>query len=246
MAEKINHIFLVIDGNRRYAKRAGIPLEESYRLGAEKVTEAVKWILGEHDVPNLTIFGLALSNLKGRNAIDIMPILDNQEKAFRSWLGDEFFSGIKVRFIGEIYNGKLLESLTGFVFPKSYVEACRELERKTAANAGKTLNILIAYSGKTDALEAQRRFAQYASENQKNAGLAVSDIAPSFEFYEHSGPDIDLIIRTSETRPLSDGPAHLAFFSEFVPIGKFWPEIGKEDIDGAINIFHSKHRRYGD
>lgn len=245
MEEKINHILLVIDGNRRYAKKAGIPLEESYRLGADKVTKAVKWILEDNDVSSLTIFGLAISNLKGRRAIDIMPILDNQERAFRSWLDDGFFSKIRVRFIGKIYDAEFLEKLTGFSFPKSYIEACTELEKKTAANEGKTLNILLAYSGKLDALEAQGKFAQYASENQKSADVAVSDIAPSFDFYEHRGPDIDLIIRTSETRPLSDGPAHLCYFSEFVPIAKFWPEIGKEDIDGAINIFRGKQRRYG-
>ncbi len=68
--QKPNHVFLVIDGNRRYAKKAEIPLEESYRIGAEKVTQAAKWIRGEHDVSNLSIFGLALSKLND-NSIEL-------------------------------------------------------------------------------------------------------------------------------------------------------------------------------
>lgn len=233
MAEKINHIFLVIDGNRRYAKKAGIPLEESYRLGAEKVTEVVKHILGNHNISNITIFALAFSNLKGRHAVDILPILESQEKTARSWLDDEFFRNIRIKFIGKINDESFLKENTGFSFPSSYVEACKELERKTANNTEKSLNILIAYSGKIDALDAQKNFA------------ASNKTEPSFDFYEHAGPDIDLIIRTSETRPLSDGPAHLCYFSEFVSINKFWPEIKKEDIDEAVNIFNSKDRRLG-
>lgn len=233
MEEKLGHVFLVIDGNRRYAKKAGIPVEESYRLGAENVTKAVKWILGDNGAANLTIFGLALANLKGRHAVDIMPILENQEKAFRSWLDDDFFAKIRIRFIGKIKDLEFLEKATGFSFPKSYIEACRELEKKTACNTGKTLNILIAYSGRVDALDAQRNFSDSNTDE------------PSLDFYEHKGPEIDLIIRTSETRPLSDGPANLAFFSEFVPIDKLWPEVEKEDIDNAINTFRGKHRRYG-
>lgn len=166
-----------------------------------------------------------------------MPILQTQENAFRSWLDDEFFSNIKIKFIGKINDGKSLKNLTGFSFPSSYVEICKELEKKTEKNSGKVLNILIAYSGKVDALDAQKKFAESLR--------ADSGAEPSLGFYEHSGPDIDLIIRTSETRPLSDGPAHLALFSEFVPIGKFWPEIEKEDIDNAINIFNNKERRFG-
>lgn len=231
--QKLNHVFLVIDGNRRYAKKAGIPIEESYRLGAEKVTEVIKHILGNHNIPNVTIFALAFSNLKGRHAVDIMPILESQEKTARSWLNDDFFNNIRIRFIGKVNDEKFLKENTGFSFPKSYIEACKELEKRTENNSGKTLNILIAYSGKIDALDAQENFA---SSNKAE---------PSFDFYEHSGPDIDLIIRTSETRPLSDGPAHLCYFSEFVSINKFWPEIEKEDIDEAVNIFHEKQRRFG-
>lgn len=235
--QKIGHVFLIIDGNRRFAKKAGIPLDESYRIGAEKVTQAVKWVLGEHGVSNLTVWGLALSNLKGRHLTDILPIIETQEKTFRSWIDDDFFKNIKIKFIGKINDDKFIPENFGFSFPKSYVEACRELEKKTEKNSGKALNILIAYSGKADALDAQKRFA----ERQRTD----SGTEPSLDFYEHPGPEIDLIIRTSETRPLSDGPAHLAFFSEFVSIGKFWPEIERGDIDEAIRIFYSKHRRFG-
>jgi len=235
--KKLNHVFLIIDGNRRFAKKAGIPLEESYRLGAEKVTNAVKWILGDNGAFNLTIWGLALSNLKGRHAEDMMPILQSQENTFRSWLDDGFFSNIRIKFLGKINDEKSLKEITGFSFPSSYVEICKELEKKTERNSGKVLNILIAYSGKVDALDAQKRFAER---------YRVDSCAePSFGFYEHSGPDIDLIIRTSETRPLSDGPAHLVFFSEFVSIDKFWPEIERGDIDGAIKTFYGKDRRFG-
>jgi len=238
--QKLEHVFLVIDGNRRFAKKTGVSIEESYRIGAEKVTEVVKHILGDYNIPNVTIFALAFSNLKGRHAVDIMPILKSQEKTARSWLNDDFFRNIRIRFIGKINDEKFLSENTGFSFPKSYVEACKELERKTANNTGKSLNILIAYSGKIDALDAQKRFALYAA---KNNNLNAAE--PSFDFYEHAGPQIDLIIRTSETRPLSDGPAHLAFFSEFVSIDKFWPEIETEDIDKAVNIFNGKDRRFG-
>lgn len=150
--QEIGHIFLVIDGNRRYAEKAGIPVEESYKIGAGKVTEAVKWILKENNVSNLTIFGLALSNLKGRHAEDLMPILKNQEDAFRSWLDDEFFKTVRIRFIGKINDEKFLKESTGFSFPKTYVDVCRELEEKTKGNSGKTLNLLTGYSGREDAL----------------------------------------------------------------------------------------------
>lgn len=235
--EKLEHVFLVIDGNRRYAKKTGIPVEESYKIGGEKVTKAVKWILGDHVISSLTVWGLALSNLKGRHLTDILPIIETQEKTFRSWLDDDFFKGVRIRFIGKINDEKFLLKNMGFFFPKSYVEICKDLEKITENNSGKNLNILIAYSGRQDALDAQKRFAERLR--------ADSGAEPSFGFYEHAWPDIDLIIRTSETRPLSDGPAHLAFFSEFVSIGKFWPEIEKEDIDRAVSIFYGKERRFG-
>ena len=243
---KLNHVFLIIDGNRRYAKKIQIPFEESYRLGAEKVTQAIKWILKDNDADHLTIFGLALSNLMGRQASEIRPVLDSQEKTFRSWLDDDFLKNIRINFIGKIKDDAFMKKVTGFSFPESYVNACRALEEKTSKNSGKTLNILIAYGGSVDALDAQKRFALHALEKRKNIADSINlEIAPSFDFYDHTGPEIDLIIRTSETRPLSDGPAHLCYFSEFVSINKFWPEIEKEDIDEAISIFYNKDRRRG-
>ena len=241
-SNKIKHIGLIIDGNRRYAKSRDISYDEAYNLGAQKVDEIIKFIFSKTEVLEISIYMLSRDNLF-RDRKELETILNAEERLFDSWSADKFFvnGNIHVRFVGELN-----------LLPVRFQRCCDNLKNKTSKNNSKILNLLVAYKGNAEVCEAVERsikeiyriinkFEVSVNSSQSLNTALIEVINNNLEIQT----PVDLIIRTANENRLSGFLPWQSEYAELYSINKFWPEITNNDITEAINSLAKKERKHG-
>lgn len=229
MNGKLNHLGVIIDGNRRYAEKEGLGLCKAYLNGADKVYAVVRHVFDKTDIGEVSVYALSYDNLL-RKSDELDAILKIQKAAFDKWAGDPFFKerGIRVRFIGDRN-----------LLPSGFRESCEGLERATCGNGDRSLNILMAYVGRKDISSAVKK-AFLTAEN-----LNEIDIERRItENLEVKNP-VDLVIRTAGGHRLSGFLLWQSDYAEIIALDKLWPEVEMEDIDRAIERFRNGKTKRG-
>ncbi len=229
---RLSSVAIIPDGNRRYAKKAGIPIEQSYLKGFENVGRAVQWA-HESRVDTITFWALSLDNFRQRSRDELKTLFkilsENLEKAIkrRALLKQ----GVRARFFGR------LEEL-----PVQVLEKIRFVERQTAENRDVTVNIAIAYNGRDEILHAARRAALEAQRN----GRSLDDLTEKeFETYLYYPQTTDLIIRTGNVSRLSGFMPWQSAYSELYFSPKLWPEFTQTDFQQAVEFYAATQRNFG-
>jgi len=216
MNQRPNHIGVILDGNRRFAKKNGLGYLEAYGIAARKVTDLIRWILIENRADILSLYALSLDNLNGREQKELQPIYDVQIEAYQTWLesGMMLESRIRVVFAGELS-----------LLPESYRSVARNLEQQTIQCKEKTLYILAAYSG-------EKEIQRAAKSNSFPKSLKVAE-------------PVDLVIRTAGEQRLSDFLPYQTRYAEFIFLDCLFPEIALEDIEEALKKYSLRVRKFG-
>ena len=225
------HVGIILDGNRRFAKRLMLKPWKGHEWGAKKVEKLFDWCV-ELDVKELTLFAFSLENFdRPKREFDFL--MDTCKKEFTNLLKDKRIdkNKIQVNFVGRIN-----------MFPKDVYELMKENMERTKNYDQYRINFAMAYGGKAEIVDATKKI----SEQVKKGELNVEDINEeifSNELYNPSEPD--LIIRTSESR-LSGFLTYQGSYAEviFLP-NKLWPEFEKEDFVSCIEEYKSRKRRFG-
>ncbi|RIB35618.1 MAG: di-trans,poly-cis-decaprenylcistransferase [Candidatus Nanoclepta minutus] len=222
----LNHIAIIPDGNRRWAKERGLPSYMGHFYGMKKFYEVVKWWLSK-DIRIVSFYMLSYENLLNRPKGE----LENLFKFFDKELGDtinrknDFLEileekEVKVRFVG------LLDKL-----PKNIFEKINKLMDITKDFNRRVLNLLIAYGGRIEIINAIRNMKRFDEEEFRN-NLWVKE-------------DVDLIIRTGGYSRLSNLLIYQSAYAELYVINKYWPAITEEDLDKAIEWYSNVIRNFG-
>ncbi|MGC9310935.1 MAG: polyprenyl diphosphate synthase [Candidatus Aenigmatarchaeota archaeon] len=225
----IKHVAIIPDGNRRYAKAHGLSISEVYGNAIEKGLEIARWCR-EEKIDTLTAWGFSTENWK-RSKSEIGTLFQLFEEKAKNLLesaeaAEEIQkAGLRVRIIGD--RTKL---------PKPLQALAAEIEKKTAKNKLRTLNILINYGGREEILGAVNRIL---SDGKKR----VSE--KEFSKYLLLDSEPDLIIRTSGEMRLSGLLPFQSTYSELYFSKKFFPEFEKADFVEAIEEFKRRKRRFG-
>jgi tritrans,polycis-undecaprenyl-diphosphate synthase [geranylgeranyl-diphosphate specific] len=218
------HVGIILDGNRRYAKKLGKSLLEGHKKGAEIVEELFNWCL-DLDIKELTLYCFSTENFN-RSKKEVNFLMQLFEKEFQRLLKDNRITEnkIKLRFIGDKERlNKKLQQLT------------KELEEKTKNYNNFIINFAVAYSGKQEILSAIKKLVKEKKEiNEKN-----------FEDCLWLKESPDFIIRTSGERRTSNFLPWQSAYSEWIFLDKMWPEMTKQDLAKAIQEFNKRERRFG-
>jgi len=219
-----DHVLVIPDGNRRYARANNISLEETYKLAASKMGNVAKWILRDTNTSQLTIHGLSYDNVNKRKWYEIEPIVNAITDEFEKWIDYSVVhkKKIKINIYGE-----------NETLPKRFQDAKRRIEENTRGYGDKQLNVLIGYSGTREILSLLKR--SY-SNNIDDTGLLK---------HLWINTPIDIVIRTSNTYRLSNCPLYQINYAELMFIEKCFPEITKEDIKKVMEEYSLRERRYG-
>lgn len=226
------HVFIIPDGNRRFAKSKRLAPHKGHLAGYIALKKILKNIW-EHDVTHFTFWALSLDNVRKRTQKEIEYLFKILEKGVKE-LGEskEFREKeIRLRFAGSFKN---------HLPPKIISKFC-ELEKETEKNIGPVFTILLAYDGAIEICEAIKNIKNNGDEIDGSIEkLILENLQTGFL------PPIDLMIRTGGEPHLSAGAlmwqmqnAHL-YFTETL-----WPDFSVEELSKAIAEFKSRERRFG-
>ena len=230
-----NHIAIILDGNRRWAKFNFMGVRGGHFKGADKAEELLNWI---HDlgIRITTLYVLSTENLD-RKDDEVDNIYHLLQIKLERLLDDTRIHKrrMKIKAIGNV---KLL--------PADLQEILRKLEENTADYDSMFLNIAIAYGGQEELVDAVKKIALMARMGE----LCVEDInekiIESCLYTSHlPQPEPDLILRTSGEKRLSGFLIWQSAYSELVFMDVFWPEFRKIDLMRAIRTYQRRKRRYG-
>ncbi len=225
------HVAVIMDGNRRWAVRANVPLAEGYRRGILALRAAVM-AATEIGVRVLTVYGFSTEN--GHRPREEIALLMQLCSAFarneRELLARQ---GVRVRILGD------MES-----FEPSARAALSSLVEGTRANARLTLNLALNYSGRSEILHAVRSIAQDVASGALNAS-AIDEATVRSRLYAPGMPDPDMLIRTGGDLRVSNFLLYQLAYTELVSLPVLWPEFTACELLKAVDGFARRERRFG-
>jgi len=224
----INHIGLIPDGNRRWARKRGLNIFEGHKIGAKKIEEFIKWCI-ELGIKKVSVYILSIENFKKRDKKEINNLLNLIQEYLKKWEKGEFWEFISKHKIQIRILGNYVE------LPKSLVRLFFGIMKKTKKFNKHVVNLLVCYSGIYEILQAVKKIVKNRvkiSEKMLKNYLLVKD-------------DVDLIIRTGGFSRLSNFLPLQSTYAEIYVTKKLWPEFTKKDLIKAINWFSRIERKFG-
>ena len=221
------HVAIIMDGNRRWARKNGLDELQGHAAGVEGVREIIRHAV-RRGVPVLSLYAFSRENW-GRSDEEVDGLMQLLGKVIENETDELVRQGARVRVLGRI------EELP----PETALSIRRALDA-TAGGERLQLNIAFNYSGRTELVDAARSIAA--------RGLAPEDIDEDViaaSLYTSGLPDPDLVIRTADEQRLSNFLIWQAAYAELYFSPLLWPDFGADAFDAALIEFASRHRRFG-
>ena len=232
------HVGVLPDGNRRYARGAGLrSTAEGHRRGADTLERLVRWC-DDLEIPVVTLWVLSTDNFQ-RPEQELSAIFSLVEERVDG-LAEVQADARRPRRIRAVGRRDLL--------PASTLEAIERVERTTAGNTGAELLVAVGYGGRDEIVDAVRRMiADHLTRGDSLEGIAAGLQAEEIArfLYAPDVPDPDLIIRTSGELRLSGFMLWQSAYSEYYFCDVFWPAFRRIDFLRAIRSYNDRQRRRG-
>ena len=225
------HIAIIMDGNRRWAKKQGKPASYGHKEGAKTLEKIVRYA-NKIGLKHITVYAFSTKNWK--RAEDevkaLMLLLQNYLDDYSKRADTE---NIRVKILGDIT--ALSDGM------QKSIKKCME---RTKDNTGVTFNIALNYGGRDEIIRAIKKIAEDVKENKLDINNITEEVV-SNNLYTNGQPDPDLLIRTSGELRLSNFLPWQLVYSEFLFIDKNWPDFEEEDLDNAIIEYQKRTRKFG-
>jgi undecaprenyl diphosphate synthase len=223
------HIAIIMDGNRRWAKKRLLPAAVGHAAGARQVREVVKSCI-ELGVPYLSLFAFSTENWK-RPPEEISSLMS----LFMTYLQKEINSmnanGVCLKVAGDKSR-----------FAPVLQDLIAKAEEKTASNTRITLTVCANYGGRWDMLQAVQAW-QKAHPGQNVDQLDQDSLATYLS--TAYAPEVDLLIRTGGESRVSNFMLWQAAYAELFFTDVLWPEFSAQHLHQAIAWFAGRDRRFG-
>jgi len=225
------HLGIIMDGNRRWAERRGLPCSLGHKAGAEAARRTVEAV-AKAGIPWLTLFAFSSENW-ARPAEEVRDLTALMRLYLRTEVPNLVKNGVRLRVIGEKDR-----------FGAETAEAIAEAEAATAGGTRLNLNLAVSYGARAEIAAAARAVAAKVAAGilkpeQVDEALLAAHLATA------GMPDPDLIIRTSGEQRLSNFLLWQAAYAEFLFLEVLWPDFGPEHLGLALDAFGRRERRYG-
>ncbi|WP_417361797.1 isoprenyl transferase [Galbibacter sp.] len=225
------HIAIIMDGNGRWAKQKGKLRVFGHENGAKAVREIVE-ACGSLGIENLTLYTFSTENWN-RPKLEVETLMRLLVSSLRKELKTLQKNNIKLKAIGSV------ESL-----PSLAQKELLEVIEKTKDNSRMTLTLALSYGSR----EELKNAVVQISTKVKNNIISPDSIDESIinnHLYTHDLPDVDLLIRTSGERRISNFLLWQIAYAELYFTDTLWPDFTKEDLCEAIVNYQNRERRFG-
>ena len=220
----IKHVAIIMDGNGRWGLKHNKSRNYGHRAGLRTVEKIIKVSLRKK-IPYLTLFAFSTENWR-RPQKEINFLLKLLESFLQTKLSQLIEQKIKLKIIGDKNK-----------FPKRIKKIINHSEDKTKKNKKLHINLAINYGSKSEIVESIKRILknkQNVSEKKISSNLYTSDI-----------PDPDILIRTGNTKRLSNFLLWQLAYSEIFFEKKLWPDFNENDYLKILNKFKLIKRNFG-
>jgi len=221
------HIGYIVDGNRRWAKKHGLPGYEGHMAGYNTIQDVVLETFNR-GVTYVSAYIFSTENWK-RSEQEVSKLMTLVLKLLTSDLRILEENNIRLRILGSREN-----------VSDKIIKAIDDAEERTKNNTKGTLAICFNYGGHLEISDAVKKIVQ--------SKVKSEDITPELiaaNLYASDVPPVDVVVRTSGEQRLSNFMLWRAAYSEFIFLDKLWPDMTKEDVTAILKEYSRRNRRFG-
>jgi undecaprenyl diphosphate synthase len=227
MSDLPTHIGYIVDGNRRWAKKHGLPAYEGHLAGYNTVQDITRATI-RAGVPYVSMYVFSTENWQ-RSEDEVSKLMGLVLRLLKSDLHIFMEDNVRLRVIGspENVSDKILKEIAN-------------AEETTKNNTGGTLALCFNYGGQIELADAFKKMLK--------SGVSADQVTPELieqNLYEPDVPPCDLIVRTSGEQRLSNFMLWRSAYSELMFLDKNWPDMTTEDVTDILETYKTRERRIG-
>ncbi len=215
-----------MDGNRRWARKRGLPAAAGHRKGAQTLEQICR-DANELGLKYLTLYAFSTENWQ-RDAEEVSTLMGLLREYLKNDLQEIQKNNVRIIFIGE---RQMLD--------KDIADSMQRIENQTASNTGLTLCLAVSYGSRQEILNAVRR----ASKLIKADEIKLEDIDEqlfSNLLYTKDIPDPDMVVRTSGEQRVSNYLLWQLAYAEFYFSEVLWPDFDRGELEKIIMNFNTQ------
>ena len=222
------HIGIIMDGNRRWAAKRGLTVNQGHEAGAKNLVKIVEHCL-DLGVKTLTVYTLSTENWRKRAKEEVKGIFDLLVRMVKEKKEEYKKKGVKIAILGDFQ-----------AFPRKVVRAIKEILAIVKKHERLKVNLALNYGGRDEILRVVKKIIAEGVPPEKLTEENFSKF-----LYTNGEPDPDLIIRTGGELRLSNFLLWQMSYSELYFTDILWPDFTPEELDKAIADYQKRQRRFG-
>ncbi len=224
------HIGIIMDGNGRWAKKRGMPRSFGHKQGAAVFKKTINWCR-ELGIECATFYAFSTENWKRpADEVDgIMNLLRQYIKDIRAAAKEN----IRFVFLGDISG-----------LPSDIYNELVDIEKQTETNSEFICGVALNYGGRAEIVSAVKILAARAV----NGEISFEEIDENTVeecLYTREMPPLDMVLRPSGEKRLSNFMIWQAAYAEFVFMDVLWPDFNKTHLEYALKLYAERDRRFG-
>jgi len=223
-----SHIAIIMDGNRRWAKKHGKTVYEGHQAGVEALAKIVDHCekLG---IKTLTVYTLSTENWRKRAKKEVRGIFNLLIKIVKEKKDEYTRRGIKMAVLGDIN-----------AFPAKVRKAIDEVRQIIIRNETLRVNLALNYGGRDEIVRAVQKIVKEGLKPEE-----IDEEVVAQHLYTNGQPDPDLIIRPGGEQRLSNFLLWQMSYSEIYFTNVLWPDFTPAELDKALKEYAKRQRRFG-
>ena len=226
-----NHVAVVMDGNGRWAKKRGLPRTAGHEAGEAALFDVVQGAI-QIGVKELSAYAFSTENWK-RSPEEVKFLMGFNIDVLRRRRDEMNDLGVKIQWVGR--PNRLW---------KSVIKELEVAQALTKKNKVLTLNMCINYGGRSELVDTVNEIAALVSKKKLKAG-SITEKEFTKHLYSPKMSDVDLFLRTSGEHRTSNFLPWQSVYAELVFMDVLWPDVTRQTLWDAIEIYASRERRFG-
>lgn len=228
MNDRPEHIAIIMDGNRRWARTRNLPEIKGHQKGADAL-EAIVEESAKLGIKTITVYALSTENIKQRAKREIIGLFNLITSNYHTKLKKMMQKGVRINVLGE------LKGLPGII-----KRIINEIRKTYIKNESITLNIALNYGGKAELIGAMKDLLKEGIDLEK-----INEKSIDKRLYTKGQKDPDLVIRTGGYFRMSNFLLWQTAYSELYFTKVLWPDFDKKELLKAIRWYELQKRNYG-
>ena len=225
------HIAIIMDGNGRWAKEKGFMRVFGHENGTKSVRTTVETCV-DLGVENLTLYAFSTENWN-RPKLEVKTLMQLLISSLKKEMDTMQKNSVRLNVIGN------LEHL-----PKKVQDELLQVIEATKENTKMTLTLALSYGSRDEIVNATKQICDKVKNNIISIEK-IDDALINEHLYTRNLPDVDLLIRTSGEKRISNFLLWQIAYAELYFTDVYWPDFQNEDLYGAIINYQKRERRFG-